>query len=522
MNSVMNHSFSRVPKLKAQRSVFDRSFGHKTAFDADYLIPVMVDEVIPGDTMTIKMSAFARMSSQLNKPMMDNLKLDSFFFFVPYRLIHTDWVKLMGERDDPDDDIDFVTPVCTAPAGGYTVGSLQDYVGIRPGVVLTHVNYVGRAYNLIWNRFFRDQNLQDSVVVDKDAGPDDPADYVLLKRGKRHDYFTSGLSQPQKGDAATIPLGTTAPIVDATLGTGAHGVWKRNSTGAAYPGGLDGRTDGSGRQTYDTVEVYYVPNSTLRVDLTAATAATVNSYREAVQVQHLLERDARSGTRYGEILSARFGVDNPDSRLQYPEYLGGSSADVIIHPVVGTNQTGTGATSQGKLNAFATIAAHGHGFSKSFTEFGMIIGLVSVRADINYQQGLHRMFTRRNRLDFFAPEFVHLGEQEVLKQEIFAAGTSADTEVFNYQERYADYRYKPSQISGILRSDAASSLEVYHLAEDFPSCPPFNDTFIVQQTPMDRILAVTGSPHFILDSYFKYICARPLPVFSVPGLMDHF
>jgi hypothetical protein len=517
--SVMGHDFSRVPKAEIQRSSFNRSHGLKTTFDAGYLVPIFVDEALPGDTFNLNMTGFGRLATPLT-PFMDNLHFETFFFAVPNRLIWDNWQKFNGEQINPGDSTDYLVPTVTSPSGGFTNSSLYDYMGLPTEVAGLEINNLhARAYNLIYNEWFRDQNLQDSVVVDKDDGPDNPSDYVLLKRGKRHDYFTSCLPWPQKGDTVDLPLTGNAPIYsdapfNSTTSTDNHLAVYSSSDNLLHRMGVSSNVVVGNSFT----NAGYSP---LYANLSEVTAATINDLREAFQVQRLYERDARGGTRYTEIIRSHFGVVSPDARLQRPEYLGGGHSPIVINPIAQTSSTD--ATSpQGNLSAAGTVSYSGHGFTKSFTEHCVIIGLACVRADLTYQQGINRMWSRQTRFDYFWPALAHLGEQAVLSKEIYVDGTSADDDVFGYQERYAEYRYKPSQITGQMRSNFAQSLDVWHLAQDFASRPTLSADFIEENPPVDRVIAIPSYPHFVFDSYFDLKCARPMPTYSVPGLIDHF
>jgi hypothetical protein len=523
MKSVMQHSFAEVTSAKVPRSSFNRSHGLKTTFDAGYLIPIFVDEVIPGDTFNLRMSHFARLATPLT-PIMDNMYLDSFFFFIPTRLVWDNFKKFHGEEVDPGDSNDYAIPTMDAPTGGHLNGSLSDYLGIptehHASNTLTHSSLLHRCYNLIWNEWFRDQNLQDSVVVDKDDGPDTTTDYVLLQRGKRHDYFTSGLPWPQKSDdgAVDLPLGTTAPIVfDQYSGsTAADGNYVVVSgDGTDDPNMYYSSTYGSGSGST-------IPTSTsqnMAADLSLATAATIDDLILSFQTQALYRRDARAGTRYPELVLSHYGV-KPYDLLFRPLYLGGGSSPVQIQPVANTSADGTSV--QGELTGFGTSHGSGHGFIQSFSEHGYILGLVSARADLTYQEGLDRMFSKSDRFDFYYPALANLGEQATLNKEIFADGSANDDGVFNYQERWSEYRFKQSKITGQFRSNYSSSLDSWHLSQEFGTLPTFNASFIVDAPPIDRCIATPTEPHFIFDAYFDLVCARPLPVYSVPSLKQYF
>lgn len=534
MKSVMKHLFSQVPKAEIERSSFDRSHGYKTTFDAGILYPFLVEEALPGDTFNVRMSAFARLATPI-KPIMDNMFFETFFFSVPYRLVWDKWQKFNGEQTNPGDTTDYRIPTITSPATtGHTTGSIYDYMGIPVGVPdLQHSALPLRAYTRIYNEWFRDQNLQPSISSVTGDGPDDPTAYLLQRRGKRHDYFTSCLPWPQKHDDVLLPLGAKAPVHGIGKGDGTYGdltVSYLETGGLTVPYTsaqvINAALGQSG--AYAVVQDPDHPGFPgIYADLQAATSAKINAVREAFQLQRLFERDARGGTRYKEIIKAHFGVTHPDLNWR-PEYLGGGSTNINIHPVAQTAPTGAYAdTPIGEVSGYGTFSVNGHGFTKSFTEHCIIIGIMCVRADLTYQQGLDRMWSRQTRFDFYWPALSHIGEQPVKNKEIYAVGSAVpgqDDGTFGYQERYAEYRYKPSKITGKFNSNetGGTPLDMWHLSQDFANLPTLNAAFIEENPPIARVIAVTTEPHFIFDSFIKMNCARPMPVYSVPGMIDHF
>jgi len=540
--SVSAHQFAMIPRSDIPRSSFRMQTTHKTTFGAALLIPVYCQEVLPGDSFNVSMTAFSRMATAIY-PVMDNLHLESFFFFVPCRLVWSNWQKFMGEQANPGDSISFSIPQIVSPAGGYPRLGIFDYLGLpctpNLGANVISVNALPlRAYNLIWNTWFRDENLLNSRPQNTGDGPDAYTDYVLQRRGKRHDYFTACLPFTQKGTAVTIPLVGNANVkTNATdLVTGAQSPLRfLGSAAGAAPTSNVAYGIGSGTSNFTAsgltpvaVGVTVYP-SNLYADLSTATATTINALRLAFQTQKLLERDARGGTRYTEIVRSHFGVTSPDARLQRPEFLGGGHSPVHISPIVQQTQTGVtgGATPMGTLAGIGTNLAINHGFSRAFTEHGYILGMVNVRADLGYQQGIRKLWSRATRYDFYFPVFAMLGEQAVLNKEIYSDGSANDALVFGYQERWAEYRYHPSMVTGYFNSTNATPLDAWHLTEKFTSLPTLNSTFIGDNSASVVTRAVAAgaaadNQQFLCDMFFDQKVARPMPLYSVPGLIDHF
>ena len=561
MNRETEMHFSQVPRVDIKRSIFDRSTQHKTTFNAGKLIPILCDEVLPGDTFTVDISSVIRMSTPIY-PTMDNSYADLFFYYIPIRLLWEHWEAFNGSNDDTfwTQPTEYEIPQINSPTGGWTKGTIADYFGIPTNVTLQgdhSINHLPfRAVVKVWNDWFRDQNVQTPAYLglgDADTTGSNGSNYVSdaiaggmpLPVDKFHDYFTSALPEPQKGPDVLLPLGDTAPvwgngqplrIIDTTLNqeTLGYHTLKANladAGGAHLVDGYIGYDQGKGWiPDGHTIGIKKKGNvqgggtsSGLEADLKNATAATVNQLRQAFAVQRLYERDARGGTRYTEILKSHFGVTSPDGRLQRSEYLGGKRIPININQVVQTSSTDS-TSPQGNAAGYSLTGDVSSVFIKSFTEHGYLIAFVCVRNENTYQQGLEKLWSRKRRFDFYWPALANISEQPIFNKELYAQGTSEDDEVFGYQEPWAEYRYKPSRVSGAFRSNYAQSLDAWHYADYYESLPVLSDSFIrSSQTNIDRTLAVQSSveDQFIADFYFKIKSVRPMPVYSVPGLIDH-
>lgn len=557
-----------IPRAQLQRSTFDTSFSHKTTIPVGRLVPIYLEEILPGDTFNCHVNCLARLSAPLRAPIMDNMYLDFHFFFVPNRLVWEHWEEFNGQNSTAKgiQTNDYTVPYCNPSSGSRSFDFLTNYLGI-PGNGSGSPYLINalplRSVWLIWNEWYRDENLQNPAQIDfsdnnrvfvegtKVEGLDW---WQLPYRNKRHDYFTSCQPWPQKGPGVELPLGGTAPVVGngMTLGlkssSGYGALWAGGtSAGGTVVYGLQSHLADYGAEIGDTSTGSTVPQTSqgvgvtdepdksgLVADLSQATAATINTLRQAFQLQRLYERDARGGTRYTEILRAHFGVVSPDARLQRPEFLGGFSQPIMVNPVVQQSQTSADSP-LGTLASFGVAGTSRRGYVKSFVEHGFVIGFVSVRADLTYQQGINRLWSRRTRFDYYWPALAHLGEQAVLMKEIYAVGGddlagAQDNEVFGYQERYAEYRYHPSLVTGCFNSMANKTLDYWHLAQKFETAPLLNSDFIREQPPISRVSSVDfggdgAAPEnsaVLIDCFFKQKATRCMPLYGVPGLVDHF
>ena len=530
--------FAQLPHANISRSTFDRSHSLKTSFNVGDVVPFYIDEVLPGDTFSVRTSKVVRMPS-LVTPIMDNIYLDTYYFFVPNRLTWEHWRELNGENTKSAwlPDTEYNVPQITSPEGGWNIGTLADYFGIPTGVANLSVNALPfRAYSLIMNEWFRDENLTDPLVIPTDDATvvgvntgnyitDTAKGGLPFKAAKYHDYFTSCLPSPQKGPDVTIPVLSDTPVVARSTAVPSdlltHSL---HFTSPGSPGNnlIVGSTFARGAEGPISPGNSSLPDNLWAVN-SSATVATINQLRMAFQIQKLYEKDARGGTRYIEILKAHFGVTSPDARLQRPEYLGGNRIPLNISQIVQNSQT-TDSSPQGNPVGLSLTSDTHHDFRKSFVEHGFVLGLMVARYHHTYQQGLERFWSRKDRFDYYWPVFANIGEQAVKNKEIYAQGTEEDDEVFGYQEAWADYRYKPSRVTGEMRSASPQTLDSWHLADDYEKLPSFSDEWIREdKAVVDRVIAVTSAitHQLFADLYIECRSVRPMPVYSIPGLIDH-
>lgn len=548
MNRNSENRFAENPQVGVSRSRFQRNSDNKTTFNAGDLIPVYLDEVLPGDTHQIDVACVMRMATPIF-PVMDNAFCDFYFFFVPNRLLWQHWKEFMGENKETawTPKTEYSVPQVTAPEGGWAEGTLADYLGLPTKVAGISVSALpGRAYGLIYNEWFRNQNVTQPTLVEvtdatttgkNDGSTTNDSAITLakpLKAAKVFDYYTGALPEPQKGEPITIPLGGNANVLMYSDKELTKPIWSETGN-IAWPTmeSLTARskntppthtaTDQTSGNVADAVDESGNPVTTafLGANLSNITSATINQLRQAFQIQKLLEKDARGGTRYREVLREHFGVISPDSRMQIPEYLGGYRLPINVSQVIQTSSTDS-TSPQGNTAALSVTTMNKSMFTKSFTEHGFIMGLAVVRTDQTYQQGIERMWSRKGRYDYYWPVLANIGEQAILNKEIYAQGNAKDEEAFGYQEAWADYRYKPSKVTGLFRSNANQSLDSWHYAQDYDKLPTLSTEWMEQNdTEMKRTLAVQNQPDFIADFYFMNKTTRCMPVYSIPGLIDH-
>lgn len=542
MNRNSEYKFAQNPQVGVSRSRFQRNSDNKTTFNAGDLIPVYLDEVLPGDTHQVDVACVMRMATPIF-PVMDNAFCDFYFFFVPNRLLWEHWKEFMGENKETEwtPKTEYSVPQVTAPTGGWEEGTLADYLGLPTKVEGISVSALpGRAYGLIYNEWFRNQNVTQPTLVEvtdatttgkNDGSTTNDSAITLakpLKAAKVFDYYTGALPEPQKGEPITLPMNGNAAIKPYDMVTDKELGWQ--GTDNQHPvTDFQFSTPEEGEFLNYTEDLIGTTRGTsggpktvaLRADLSSVTAATINQLRQAFQIQKLLEKDARGGTRYREVLREHFGVISPDSRMQIPEYLGGYRLPINVSQVIQTSSTDS-TSPLGNTAALSVTTMNKPMFTKSFTEHGFVMGLAVVRTDQTYQQGIERMWSRKGRYDYYWPVLANIGEQAILNKEIYAQGNTADEEAFGYQEAWADYRYKPSKVTGLFRSNAAQSLDAWHYAQDYDALPTLSTAWMEQtDTEMKRTLAVQNQPDFIADFYFMNKTTRCMPVYSIPGLIDH-
>lgn len=532
--NLKEHNFGLVPSLKGQipRSVFDRRFNYKSVVDSGYLNPWYVDEVLPGDTLSVSyLSFFGRMLSALKVPVMDDIILNWWLFYCPTRVLWDNFKKQQGERRNPNDSIDYLIPVVSSPSGGWPVGSIVDLMGPRPGVTAQYNALPLRMYNLTFNEWFRNENLVDSLPEHYDDGPDPASDYKLVRRMKRADYFTSCLPSTQKGSPVVLPwdgyanveLAGNQSLINVMLSdstTGTAGYLRQNVITGTNFGAIqcNAGASQSGNVFFNTG--WNNVGLRGRLDLSQIPAIPITSLRDAFQVQRILERDMRGGTRYTEILRSHWGVVAPDASLQRPELIALGQHYINIQQVAQTSQN-TSDTYVGELGAYGIFSGVDKGFAKSFTEHGYILGLLEIRTPLSYQQGTPALWWRRDRYDMYMPELMYMSEQPVYRREINTTGTASDNEAFGYQEPWASYRYSINLITGKLRSGVDGSLDVWHFAQYFENPPVLSKAFIEDNPPIKRVLQVQDEPEFLIDIKGMFRWTRQMPVYGIPGLVDH-